>query len=130
MVDGSQNSEVGRAKISSFQDLEVWQISRRLTLEVYKKSSDFPKNELYGLTSQLRRATVSVSTNIAEGFSRRTNADKYHFYNMAQASLQEIKCCLILCEDLSFLESKDSLWQLSEQIGKMLFRLMETVREN
>jgi four helix bundle protein len=128
MVDGRQNSVVSKDGIRSFQDLEVWQYSRRLTLDIYKTTKSFPKEEAYGLTSQFRRAAVSVSANIAEGFSRRSNPDKYHFYNMAQASLQELKCYLILCEDLGYLDSKAATWEISERVGKMLFRLMETVR--
>ncbi len=128
MVDGSRDTVVGKAKVNSFQDLEVWQTSRELTLDIYKASRSFPKEEVYGLTSQIRRAAVSISANIAEGFSRRSNPDKYHFYNMAQSSLQELKCFLILCEDLGYLDSKITLWEISERVGKMLFRLMETVK--
>lgn len=73
----------------SFEELEVWQLAHRMVLEVYRLSENFPKHELFGLTSQLRRAAVSVPANIAEGFKKRSVADKVRFYNIAQGSLEE-----------------------------------------
>lgn len=70
-----------------FEDLKVWQHAHRLVLDVYFLSAGFPKHELFGLTSQLRRAAVSVPVNIAEGFKKRGSADKVRFYNIAQGSL-------------------------------------------
>ena len=129
MVDGRRNTVDTGYKIKTFQDLEVWNISHKLVLEIYKASSTFPKEEMYGIISQIRRASVSIPANIAEGFSRRSNLDKRHFYNMAQASLHEVKYYLILVEDLGYIGSKFALWQRAEQIGKMLYRLIESLKK-
>ena len=86
----------------TFQDLIVWQKAHAFVLRVYRLSQGFPKSELYGLTSQLRRAAVSIPANIAEGFRKRGNADKARFMNIAQASLEECRYYLILTEDLNY----------------------------
>ncbi len=128
MVDSRQNTVGSVKKIKTFQDLEVWKASHRLALAVYKATSIFPRDEIYGLTSQMRRASVSVAANIAEGFSRRSNLDKVHFYNMAQSSLHEVKYYLILSQDLGYIDSKFTLWHTAEHIGKMLYRLIESIK--
>ena len=130
MVDGRQNTGDNGLKIKTFQDLEVWKISHRFVLDIYKISTTFPRDELYGLTSQIRRAAVSIPANITEGFSRRSNPDKRHFYNMAQASLHEIKYYLILAQDLGYVDSNFVLWHKSEQIGKMLYRFIESTKRS
>jgi four helix bundle protein len=80
----------------SFEDVEVWKKSHNFVLCVYRFTETFPKTELFGLVSQLRRAAVSIPANIAEGFKRIGKADKLRFYNIAQASLEECRCYLIL----------------------------------
>lgn len=132
LVDSRQNSvdRKNQKKISTFQDLKVWKASHLFVLDIYKTSTIFPKDELYGITSQLRRAAVSIPANIAEGFSRRSNLDKNHFYNMAQSSLHEVKYYLILIQDLGYIESNAKLWAQADEIGKMLHGLMESVRVN
>ena len=117
-------------KTNSFEQLEVWQASHKLALEIYKMSSKFPDNERYGLTSQIRRSAVSIPANIAEGFTRLGRNDKIHFYNMAQSSLQETKYYLILTKDLKFDTNNCEPWPLTEQIGKMLNGLITSVRTN
>lgn len=77
--------------IETFEQLEVWQYAHKLVLAVYHSTREFPAEEKYGLQAQMRRAAVSVPANIAQGFKRRTKADKRHFYNMAQASLEELR---------------------------------------
>jgi four helix bundle protein len=94
----SDGREVAPAK--SFQDLLVWQKAHRLVLEVYRPTKTFPRDEQYGLTSQMRRAAVSIPANIAEGFKRKGRADKGRFINTAQASLEETRYYLILARDL------------------------------
>lgn len=91
-----------REPAKSFQDLIVWQKAHLFVLEVYKLSGHFPKSELYGLTSQLRRAAVSIPANIAEGFKKRGLADKVRFMNIAQGSLEECRYYLILVSDLNY----------------------------
>ncbi len=84
----------------SFQDVEVWKKAHQFVLGVYRMTEAFPKSELYGLTSQLRRAAVSIPANFAEGFKRRTQAEKARFYNISQGSLEESRYYLILSKDL------------------------------
>ena len=106
-----------RQAAKTFQDLIVWQKAHELVLGVYRASAGFPKSELYGLTSQLRRACVSVPANVAEGFGRRSKAEKSRFLNISQGSLEEVRYYLILARDLRYLE-----------INRLMSRLEETSR--
>jgi four helix bundle protein len=92
-----------RQPSKTFEDLEVWQKSRELTLSIYQLTKKFPAEELYGLVSQMRRASISVSSNIAEGFARRQVKDKERFYVIASASLSELLSQLIVSEDLGYI---------------------------
>ena len=92
--------------ITSFEDLTVWQYSQDLAVTVYATTKDFPKEEMFAMTSQLRRAAYSVSANIAEGFGRKTKCDKLHFYTMAYGSLLEIKNFLYLAHRLQYIEKR------------------------
>ena len=85
-----------------FQDLIVWQKAHQFVLAVYKITNAFPGSEIYGLTSQLRRAAVSIPANIAEGFTKTGRADKARFLNIAQASLEESRYYLLLAHDLTY----------------------------
>jgi four helix bundle protein len=89
-----------------FEKLEVWQVSRKLVKVVYELTATFPPDERFGLTSQLRRVIIGVSSNIAEGNSRITNKDKAHFITIAFSSLMEVLNQLILSADLGFLQEK------------------------
>ena len=88
------------------RDLIVWQKAYNLTLDIYKSTSRFPTDEKYGLTSQLRRATVSIPSNIAEGKGRGSNKDFKRFLMIARGSLEEVRTQLLLSKDLGYLESK------------------------
>lgn len=90
-------------KIASFQDLKVWQESHRLVLLTYKTTKGFPRDEMYGLTSQMRRAAISITSNIAEGFGRRTYQERLRFYIMARGSISELLSQCILAKDLGYL---------------------------
>jgi four helix bundle protein len=103
----------------SFRDLTVWQKAHSFVLSVYHATKEFPKHELYGLTSQLRRAAVSVPGNIAEGFHRKTKADKMRFLNIAQSSLEEARYYLILSEDLQY-GKHGEIWDQSDEVGRLL----------
>jgi four helix bundle protein len=91
-----------RQPARSFEDLVVWQKAHQFVLRVYKYSATFPQSEIYGLTSQLRRAAVSVPGNIAEGFKRRGRSDKARLMNVAEGSLEEARYYLRLAEDLDY----------------------------
>jgi len=103
----------------SFQDLIVRQKSHQLVLDIYKLSANFPKEEMYGLTSQLLRSVISVPANIAEGFKRKSRTEKARFYNIAEASLEETRYFLILANDLNY-GSSDSIQDRIDEICKML----------
>jgi four helix bundle protein len=108
-----------RSAAKSFRDLLVWQKAHRFVLEVYGFSAAFPKSELYGLTSQLRRAAVSVPANICEGFRRQRKPDKARFMNIAQSSLEECRYYLILAEDLKYGQNGELMAQV-EEVSRML----------
>lgn len=94
-----------------FRDLEVWQEAHRLTLEIYKITATFPKEEVYGLTSQFRRASVSVELNIAEGYGRHHYAEEINFLYLSRGSISETQSCLLISKDLKYVPSqKVELW--------------------
>ena len=103
----------------SFKDLIVWQKAHQFVLEIYRFTRGFPAEERYGLTSQIRRAAVSVPANIAEGFPKRGPNDKARFFNIAQGSLEEVHYYLILSEDLGYGDS-GKLMNLYDEVGRLL----------
>ena len=110
---------MNRMPSRSFRDLIVWQKAHQFVLDVYKMTEAFPKNELFGLTSQLHRAAVSIPANIAEGFVKRGANDKARFMNIAQGSLEECRYYLILSQDLNYSDTRTLMPRL-EEISKML----------
>src|SRR4030067_3416968 len=90
-------------KIKSFTDLGAWKESHKLVLMIYDISKNFPREEMFGLTIQIRRAAVSITSNIAEGFSRKTYKEKTQFYFMAIGSNTEIRNQLIIAKDLKYI---------------------------
>ncbi len=114
--------------IYSFENLEVWQKSRNLVISVYKITAGFPLDEKFGLSSQLRRAAISVSSNIAEGSTRLSKSDQARFYQIAFGSLMEVLNQLILASDLGFFETQmlcESRKEI-ESIGRMLNSLHQS----
>ena len=105
--------------MKDFKELKVWQRSHELALKVYRATTSFPREEIYGLTSQLRRAAVSIPANIAEGFKKMGKADKCRFMNIAQGSLEECRYYLILAGDLGYADMRDLALQL-EEVSKIL----------
>ena len=97
----------------------IWQKSHQFVLEVYKLTNRFPKEEIYGLTSQFRRAAVSIPSNIAEGFKKRGKSDKARFMNIAQGSLEESRYYLILTRDLGYADTSQLL-SLVEELSKLI----------
>jgi four helix bundle protein len=115
-----------RAPAKTFQDLIVWQKAHGFVLAVYHYSDYFPQKEVYSLTSQLRRAAVSIPANIAEGFKKKTRTDKARFMNIAQGSLEECRYYLILAKDLGYGDNQQLMPQL-EEVSKLLDRYSAAV---
>lgn len=113
----------------SFEDVEIWKKAHAFVLSVYRLTENFPKHELFGLTSQIRRAAVSIPANFAEGFKKISKADKLRFYNIAQGSLEECRYYLILAKDLNYGEV-EKLRDDTEQIAKMLDSYMRKIRND
>src|SRR4029078_9694230 len=105
----------------TFQYLVVWQKSHEFVLSVYKSTRAFPREEVYGLTSQFRRAAISIAANIAEGFKKRSRLDKARFMNISQGSVEECRYYLILARDLRYAYEL-RLMALLEEISKLLER--------
>lgn len=105
---------IRREPARTFADLVVWQKAHDFVLAVYKLTASFPKHELYGLASQMRRAAVSIAANIAEGFRKRGKADKARFMNTAEGSVDESHYYLILARDLKYAETEKLIIELSE----------------
>ena len=115
-----------RDPAARFEDLIVWQKSHALTLRVYTLTRRYPKAELFGLTSQMRRAAVSVAANIAEGFSKKGRPDKARIMNISQASLEELRYYFILSRDLGYLE-KSEPWTDLDEVARMLGAYVRTL---
>lgn len=113
----------------SFEKLEVWEKSKDFAVKIYRTTQSFPKEEKFGLVSQLRRASISVSSNIAEGSSRVTGKDQQRFYIIAYSSAIEVLNQLIICRDLGFFSEDiyDELRTEIEQITAMLNRLHKAI---
>jgi len=117
---------VAGGKVKHFTDLVVWKEAYTLILEIYKLIDNFPEREKFALVQQLIRAAVSIPANIAEGFRRRTKAEKIRFYNIAQASLAEVTYFLILAKDLKYVNS-DHREQINPLDSK-LNRLVQSIQ--
>jgi four helix bundle protein len=113
----------------NYRDLDVWEKSHKLTLDLYKLSRAFPREELFGLTSQMRRAAVSIGANLAEGCGRRTGAELARFVRIAMGSASELDYHLLLCRDFEFIS--DEQYQRASReltrVRKMLTGLLATV---
>jgi four helix bundle protein len=113
----------------TFEDLIVWTKAHEFVLLVYKFTATFPKQETYGLCSQMRRAAVSIPGNIAEGFRRHGRADKIRFMNFAQGSLEECRYYLILARDLSY-GSTDGMRTLLEEVSRLLHAYSKAIENS
>ena len=119
----------GAAPTRRFEDLEVWRKAHALALLIYRSTGGFPAEERFGLTSQMRRAAVSVAANIAEGAKKRTSRDQLRFYNIAQGSLEELRYYLMLSADLGYRsKGQGGLEEDLDRVARMLYRLAETRR--
>jgi len=113
-----------------FRQISVWAKARALTLQIYKTTATFPREERYGLTSQLRRAAASIPANIAEGYGRVGDAELARFLQIGMGSAYEVEYHLLLANDLDFLTDSDHqhLQSLTVEVKKMLSGLLSKVR--
>jgi four helix bundle protein len=118
-------------RIKEFTDLKTWQKAHQLVLEIYRITSKFPKAETYGLVSQLRRAAISTTANIAEGFSRWHYGERIKFYYNARGSLAEVQSFLITARDLKFIDKKlfDKVFKLSKDVELVLSGLIRATKK-
>jgi four helix bundle protein len=109
-------------KTKTFKELIVWQKAHLLVLSIYKITRNFPKDEMYALTNQMRRASVSIAANIAEGYKKKTLANKLYFLNISEGSLEEVKYYITLSKDLEYItENKEAeLENLSNEVGRLI----------
>lgn len=116
--------------IKHFRQLETWQEAHKLVLRVYQITCEFPIDERYGLTAQMRRAAVSIAANIAEGFKRRGTRDKARFYNISESSLEEVKYYLLLSRDLEYITSDSyaKLMSQADSVGRLLNGLITSTK--
>ena len=108
-----------RKPATTFQDLIVWQKAHEFVLDVYSFTKSFPKSELYGLTSQFRRAAISIASNIVEGFKKKGIRDKVRYLNISQGSLEECRYYIILSKDLGY-GYKKSIDDKLQDVSKLL----------
>jgi len=104
----------------SFENLTVWKKAHQFVLKVYLKTKELPKEEQFGLTSQFRRAAVSIAANIAEGYKKKGIKDKLRFYNISQGSLEECRYYLILIKDLEYVKDTTEQDKLIIETSKLL----------
>jgi four helix bundle protein len=108
--------------MKTYRELDAWKRSMSLVSEIYRLTTDFPKTELYGLVSQMRRAAVSVPSNIAEGWGRRNRRDFLRFLRTSYGSLMELETQLVLSVQLGFATKENcaTVWSLSQEVGRLL----------
>lgn len=113
--------------ITSFEQLEVWRDAHQPVLAIYRVTALFPADEKFGIVSQMKRAAVSVPANIAEGFNRRGEKSKLHFYTIAKSSLEELRYYLILSRDLGYTIDYEELMEHADRVARMLAGLMKSI---
>ncbi len=123
MVDSMEN------KIQKFTDLRVWQEGHSIAIEIYKLTKSFPKDELFALVNQMRRCAVSITSNIAEGFSRQSKKEKVQFYSISQGSLTELHNQLLIARDVGYMNQQlcdtlvGRLWNLNISMSALISRV-------
>lgn len=117
-------------KIKSFTDLKAWQEGHKLVLMIYECTKKFPKDELFGLTNQIRRAAVSITSNLAEGFSRRSNKEKIQFFSTAHGSVTEVQSQILIARDVQYLSTEkfSEIAEQSVQVHKLISGLLKYLR--
>ena len=109
-------------KSTTFKDVLAWQKAHKFVLLTYKTTKQFPKEEVYGLTSQFKRAAISIAANIAEGYKKKGTKDKLRFFNISQGSLEECRYFILLSNDLNFINNQQEkeLNESIEEASKLL----------
>lgn len=128
-VFGSWELVDSMGTIKTFRDLETWQRGHELVLMIYILTKEFPQRETYSLVDQMRRAVVSITSNVAEGFGRRTSNEKVRFYYIATGSLTEIQNQLLIARDLRYLSKSEyqSAFELTEVVYRLLNGLIRSL---
>lgn len=118
--------------IKSFTDLDAWKEGYKLALLIYQITRDFPKNEMFGLVSQMRRCSVSITSNIAEGFSRDTRKDKARFYSISQGSVTELQSQLLIARGIGYIkrESFEPIARKAVKVHKIITGLKKGTLNN
>ncbi len=125
-MQGGQEEIKKKAAAQSFQDLIVWRKAHEFVLLTYRFTDSFPNTEKYGLTSQMRRAAVSIPANIAEGFKKKSPKDKLRFFNISQGSLEECRYYLILAQDLNY-GNNTALMKKLEEVSRLLISYSKAI---
>lgn len=117
--------------MDTHKDLRVWQQSMDMVASIYEKTKTFPKEELFGMVSQIRRAAVSVPSNIAEGYARGTDREKLHFLKISSGSMSEVDTQLLLCMKLGYLnqETYEELSEMVTSVWKQLNALISSIKK-
>lgn len=121
MFEANRGQKAGvssQGSVIHFSDLKAWQSGHQVVLKVYKLTVQFPKSELFGLVSQMRRAAVSITSNLAEGFGRSSVKEKLHFYSFAHGSLTELENQIIISKDIQLLNQAEFIL-LKEQVREL-----------
>lgn len=113
-----------------WEKLEVWKLADELAFQVYKATKDFPKEEIYGITSQIRRSALSIPTNIVEGYSRKGDKELSHFVNISLGSLAETKYLIYFSNRLGYIEGKDYNYLRAgyDDLGKLMWKFYKAVQ--
>lgn len=119
-----------KVTLESYKDLIVWKKSYKLCLDIYKITKEFPRNEEYGLTSQIKRSALSVPSNIAEGYNRQSRAEYIRFLYIAYGSLAELETQLMLAKDLKFTKNSniEEAINLQNEVQKIMFGLIKSIK--
>jgi len=125
-------TEAQRHKVKTYRDLLVWQKAMQLVTQIYKITKSIPKNEIYGLISQIRRSSVSIPSNIAEGYGRKSTNDYVRYLQISSGSLYELQTQLEICLNLEYLPQKifDKIYEQSREVERMLSSLIRKLSEN
>ncbi|MCK4653103.1 MAG: four helix bundle protein [Candidatus Cloacimonetes bacterium] len=113
----------------TFKEIKAWQLAHQFVLEVYRFTKNFPREEIYCLTSQFRRAAISVAANICEGYKKKGKKDKLRFYNISQGSIEECRYYIILSKDLEYGCSQE-MDELLDSVGRKLYGYIKSIEES